>query len=302
MHFQYESMSEILETLRNHLQTSATLTFKVLNPDISEGVYAGEIVEEHIYRSYRTWMDVATILECRMLTPHIVSKNLVEITLKRLDNKRSFHQIKLDDKREKYGSDSTFFRIHKNEEASFIDAYTKALQNITIESRKSILNLGVNRADEFVTIQNLLPSNIFEDIKLVGIDHSKSAIEYAEQKFKSADFYCHDINRLDELKLQKFDLIVSIGTLQSPGINFKPFFNALIQNYLNPNGAVILGFPNSRWLDAEMIYGAKMANYSESDLSLLINDIHYCKKYLQQKKFKVRLSGKEYIFLSAFKS
>lgn len=302
MHFQYESMSEILETLRKHLQTSETLSFIVLNPDISEGTYAGEVVEEHIYRSYRTWMDVAAILECRMLTPQIVSNNLVEIRLKKLNSSRSFHKTKLDDKSEKYGINSTFFRINKNEETSFIDTYTKALKSIKIEGRKSILNLGVNRADEFQTIQNILPSELFEGMNLVGVDHSKSAIEYAKNRFKQASFYAHDINKIDELHLGKFDLIISIGTLQSPGINFKPFFNTLVQNYLNQDSAVILGFPNSRWIDGEMIYGAKMPNYRESDLSLLINDIHYCKKYLQQKKFKVRLSGKEYIFLSAFKA
>lgn len=302
MHFQYESMSEILETLQKHFQRSNTLTFEVLNPDISEGSYAGEIIQEHIYRSYRTWMDVANILECRMLTPQVTSSNLIKITFKKLNNSRSFHKSKLDDKSEKYGLGSTFSRINKNEEASFINAYTKALKNIKIEGRKSILNLGINRADEFETIQNLVPSEIFEGMNLVGIDHSKSAIEYAQNRFKQASFYAHDINKIDELALSKFDLLISIGTLQTLGINFKPFFNSLIQNYLQDSAVIILAFPNSRWIDGEMVYGAKMVNYSESDLSLLINDIHYCKKYLQQKKFKVRIYGKEYIFLSAFKT
>jgi hypothetical protein len=48
-----------------------------------------------------------------------------------------------------------------------------------------------------------------------------------------------------------------------------------------------------------MVYGAKMRNYRESDLSLLLGDIDYAKRYLQQKKFTVRISGKEYLFLTA---
>ena len=112
-------------------------------------------------------------------------------------------------------------------------------------------------------------------------------------------FYSHDINDLDALSLEPSDLIISIGTLQSPGINYKPFLQTLIQEHLNRDGAIILGFPNSRWIDGEMIYGAKMRNYKESDLSLVLSDIDYAKRYLQQKKFTVRISGKEYIFLTA---
>jgi hypothetical protein len=31
----------------------------------------------------------------------------------------------------------------------------------------------------------------------------------------------------------------------------------------------------------------------------LYKDVYFCKKYLQQKKFKVTLTGKEYVFLTA---
>ncbi len=76
---------------------------------------------------------------------------------------------------------------------------------------------------------------------------------------------------------------------------------SLVQNHLMYNGAVILGFPNSRWIDTELIYGAKAPNYSYSEMSLVFNDVIFCKKYLQQKKFRVTLTGREYIFLTATK-
>lgn len=75
----------------------------------------------------------------------------------------------------------------------------------------------------------------------------------------------------------------------------------LIQNYLKKDAAIILGFPNSRWIDDTLIYGAKIKNYSFSEMGLLINDIFFAKKYLQQKKFKVHIFGREYIFLSAYR-
>lgn len=74
---------------------------------------------------------------------------------------------------------------------------------------------------------------------------------------------------------------------------------SLVQNYLEDKGSVILGFPNCRWIDGEMIYGAKAPNYVYSELSILFNDVIFCKKYLQQKKYRVTITGKDYIFLTA---
>ncbi|MFA6630197.1 MAG: methyltransferase, partial [Sulfuricurvum sp.] len=103
------------------------------------------------------------------------------------------------------------------------------------------------------------------------------------------------------LNLGRFDLIITIGTLQSSTLEFKSLFASLVQEYLSKEGAIILGFPNCRWMGGEMIYGAKAPNYPYSEMSILIKDIYYCKKYLQQKKFRVTLTGKDYLFLTATK-
>ncbi|MBS9782917.1 MAG: methyltransferase domain-containing protein, partial [Arcobacter sp.] len=141
----------------------------------------------------------------------------------------------------------------------------------------------------------------FMQKEFVGVDFSSTAINYAKKRFpfSNMQFFAKDIASLDELNLGKFDLIISIGTLQSSTLNFKQVFMNLIQNYLNPNGSIIFGFPNCRWYDGELIHGAKTLNYSFSEQSLLIKDIYFCKKYLQQKKFRVSISGKNYVFLSA---
>jgi trans-aconitate methyltransferase len=147
----------------------------------------------------------------------------------------------------------------------------------------------------------MLSKEEFENLKLVGIDHSITAINEARNRFPTNNFYASDINDIDELNLGKFDLIISIGTLQSPSINYKLFLMNLVQNYLGINGAIILGFPNSRWIGGELIYGAMAPNYNYSEMSLLYNDVIFAKKYLQQKKFRVTITGREYIFLTATK-
>jgi len=305
MRFTNESMLYVLSNLQEALEKQDKVSFEVLNPDCLQGVYAGKEIDIqgklYVYRGYKAWTDLAELLFCRMMTPKIINESMVSLCFEKLNLDESFH--KSDSGVEKYGTESSFFQIHKNEEPAFLLPYKHALKNVKIQNRNRVLDLGVNSGDEFELIKALLEQEQYANIDLTGIDYSASAIEYAQKKFleKNVTFIEHDINRLDELELGKFDLIISIGTFQSPNIDFKLFFMSLVQNYLNEGGAIILGFPNCRWMGGEMIYGAKVPNYAYSEMGMLYSDVMYCKKYLQQKKFRVTLTGKDYVFLTATK-
>jgi hypothetical protein len=297
-------MIEIISYLEEELKNKNEVLFEVLNPDIKIDIYAGEIIkienQEFVYRSYKSWSDLSELLFSKLLIVSINSQTVV-IKLQKLNKNDSFHKDLNDEKNEKYGEESTFFRINKNEEPAFLYAYMNALKNVKIQEKKNILNLGINKADEFEIIKKLVDEDVLNLMNFVGIDYSFSAIEYSKKRFPqdNFNFYNQDINKLDELNLKKADLIISIGTLQSSGLNFKLLFMDLIQNYLEDKGSIILGFPNCRWINGEMIYGAKAANYSYSEQSVLYKDVYFCKKYLQQKKYRVTLTGKNYLFLTA---
>lgn len=303
--FTSESMTTIFFWAQKTLKEAETITIEVLNPDIGRGHYAGETLtingSNYLYRSYKGWSDLGELLFCRMLTPKPISENTIAITYEKLDLSDSFHHC--DAQEEKYGITSRFAAIHKNEEPAFLSPYLRALRNVKIGEKKRVLNLGINTGDEFDLIRQILPREEYLNLELIGIDHSESAISVARERFDegNATFYAHDINNLDSLGLGKFDLIITIGTLQSSGLEFKPLFMSLVQNYLSTDGAIILGFPNCRWMGGEMIYGAKAPNYPYSEMSILVKDIYYCKKYLQQKKFRVTLTGKDYLFLTGTK-
>lgn len=281
---------------------------EILNYFYSIKIDDGEILEllfldedlENI--GYKAFVDLAQLFFMKLLPPVKMDKATTLLRFKKLHTNLSFHANR-EKSSEKYGVQSDFFKIDKTSQFSFLYYYQQALNVCDFKSRKRVLNLGVNRGDEFEIIKEMLPKEIFNGMEFVGIDYCESAIEYAKERFadENMEFICHDINRLDELMLGKFDLIISIGTLQSSGINFNSTFMSLYQNMLESGGAVVLGFPNCRWIDGEMIYGAKAPNYSFSELSLMLKDIHFCKKYLQQKKYRVVVSGKEYLFLSGIK-
>lgn len=300
--FTVEPLVEILTWGQSVLNEFDTLTFEVLNPDSAHGIYAGESItiegKNYLYRGYKAWSDLGEILFCRMLTPKVLSDHTVQISYKKLDLSDSFHYSEA--KEEKYGTQSKFSALHKNEEPAFLSPYLRALKSAKVGEKKRILNLGINTGDEFDLIRQILPHEEYLNLELVGIDHSQTAIAHARERFSegNASFYVHDINDLASLELGTFDLIISIGTLQSPGIDFKLLFMQLVQEYLTREGAIILGFPNCRWMGGEMIYGAKAPNYPYSEMTLLYKDVYYCKKYLQQKKFRVTLTGKDYIFLT----
>jgi len=285
--------------MNKFINTNMMDIFDILSSEI-KNTNIGEIVQFQIKEEgvdYKIWLDLSHLLFCKMLTP-IVDGIMLTMRFKKLNIAESFHN---DDTtiESKYGVTSTFATIDKNNQPAFLVHYLKALKNVKVDTRIRILNLGVNSGEEFEVLKNY--SKNFENLELVGIDYCSSAIEEAKKNFndENISFLVGDINDLESLNLGTFDLIISIGTLQSTNLDFNKVFMNIVQNYLKKDGSMILGFPNCRWIDGEMIYGGMVKNYNFSELSLVFKDVNYCKKYLQQKKFRVTITGKDYIFLTA---
>ena len=274
--------------------------FRILQKTIeslnSRDVFEFELIDDEI--DFKALVDLAQVLYCKVLPPKILENSYI-ISLQKLNKDSSFHNTP-SDVEEKYGTNSSFATINKISQPSFIIHYLKALQSVNIRNRLRVLNLGVNSGEEFKVIKEYASN--YRNIELVGVDYCSSAIEKAKEDFKddkNTTFLQADINKLEELGLGKFDLIITIGTLQSSNIDFNKTFMNIVQNYLKTDGAMIMGFPNCRWIDGEMIYGAMVKNYNYTELSNLYKDVNFYKKYLQQKKFRVTITGKDYIFLTA---
>lgn len=137
-----ESLSEILNFIILSLKDNNEATFEVLNPDIIDHTFSGEIVsindELFIYRGIKAWVNLAELLGCKIGMPKTISKHLIEITFKKLNTSNSFHTISMPKKEEKYGSDSEFARISKNEEPTFLYHYIQTLKAVDINRRKSM--------------------------------------------------------------------------------------------------------------------------------------------------------------------
>lgn len=293
----------ILNEKLKGLKFNDILEFEVINPDISNE-FSGTVIEtdsrKYIYRPFKVWSDLAEILHCKIMTPKQLKNNRILIRYRLLDVSKSWHNNSGSDITERYGCGSEFSKIFKFEEPYFLNDFIRSLNEAGVKSGMKVLDLGINRADEFKVYRDYFKSSS-ETSTFTGVDHCASAIVKAKTDFKPPkyQFYRHDISDLSSLDLPKQDLVISIGTLQSPEFDGKSVLRYIVQNLLTSDGSIILGFPNSRYIDCEVVYGAKTKNYTESNMNLLIKDVSFFKKYLQQHKFNIDTFGKYYVFMVA---
>lgn len=291
---------------------ATTIELDVLDPDLGRGRYAGETVEVdgvlYLHRSLRVWVDLAERLGLRLALPRPLAPPRVRIILERLDPAARLRPD-ADDPTEKYGTASQYARIAKHEDPAFVIDLAEALARVTDvpraapTTRARVLDLGVNRGDELALVTTLAPA--LRDAVLVGIDHSASAIAHARERFAGApnvQLHAADIASLPALGLGRFDLVLSIGTLQSPGIDDREVLRQIVQHHLAPDGAIILGVPNCRYVDGEVEYGTRMKNFRQPELGLLVKDVAFYRKYLQQHHRQVFVTGKHYVLVTAVSS
>ncbi len=319
--FRTEPLLEIIA----YLETGDSLSIAVPDPDLGRGLYAGEPTDHGIHRPFRTWVDLAERLGLRILTPRPLAPPLIELRFERLDRAA---KLRLDpaDPTERYGASSEFARISKLEDPSFVLDLRDALVRVRVLSdgqygplhittpgraavrdlsaavssqpqittpgrgRVRILDLGVNTGDEIALLRGLGVGQA--DAEIVGVDHSASALDVARTRFPDVTLIEANLGSLAGLGLGRFDVVMSFGTLQSPGIDDRELVRRIVQDHLTPEGGVILGFPNARYVDGEIEHGTRMKNFRQPELGLLVKDVAFYRKYLQQHGRQVFVTGK----------
>jgi SAM-dependent methyltransferase len=279
------------------------LTFRALDPDRSAGAFAGEVVElsgrRYRHRPLGSWLELAERLGCRLHTPEIEGV-LVRLAFSKLAE-ASWHDTGSStggSDSESYGQGSAFARVQKLEEPAFLLDYLEALGRVGLAPGSRVLSLGVGRGDELIPFETLFPGY---QLTFTGVDHSASALAGARERFSGENyrFIQADLNALGGLEGGRYDLVVSIATFQSPGVGGHTLIREVVQRQLSGRGAVIIALPNCRYRDGEVVYGAKMKNFARPDLSLVVKDLAFYRKYLQQHEFRVAITGKTYLFLTA---
>ena len=283
------------------------ISFSVLDPDLGRGRYAGELVDRGgrraLHRPWRVWIELADRLELRMLTPRPspAGDGLVLLRFEPLAAARWQDDAPAlsDDRTERYGAHSGYARIAKAEEPGFVLDLAEALERCQLPAGAAVLDLGVNDGDELALMMALCPP--LRSARFVGVDHSASALAGARARFsqEQVQLHCADLGALEPLGLGRYDLVVCLGTLQSPGVDDRALLRRVVQEHLRPRGAVVLGLPNCRYRDGELCHGARMRNFRQPELGLVVKDLAFYRKYLQQHDRQVFLTGHHTLLLTA---
>ncbi|MEZ4398756.1 MAG: class I SAM-dependent methyltransferase [Kofleriaceae bacterium] len=267
---------------------------RVVDPDLGGALPTGAAVAGGRHRSLRVWVELADRLGLRLRGPRPDGAGRVQLGFE----PRDAAAPPSPDPRERYGTASAFAGIAKSEEPGFLLDLADALDRADLPPRPRILELGINTGDAIALLGALRP-----DLTpvVVGVDHSASALTAARARLAGVDVTLveADLAQLPTLDLGRFDLVLAIGTLQSPGVDDRALLRHLIQARLTATGAVILGVPNCRYHGGELVPGARMRNFSQPELGLIVKDVAFYRKYLQQHDREVFVTGHHYWFVTA---
>lgn len=285
-------MHVVLARIRDLLAVHGEARFLVPNPDLGAGLYPGEKTSVGTHRPYTAWVDLADRLECRFLTP-TAHGNFVELRF------TPIAPTTRDRSPSRYGADSDFQRIDKLEDPVFLDDMLEALRRTSPPPRARVLHVGVNGGRELALLDLAFAGHAFD---VVGVDVDESALDVARRRFPQYAYRALNVNDLPDKTLGRFDLIVALSILQSPGVDTDRVFRALLRDHLTPGGAVILGFPNARYVGGEVSYGARLVNFRKPDLSLLMKDVALVRRHLQKHGFRVYVTGKYEVLVTGVRA
>jgi len=278
------------------------LEIEVPSPDLAPGLYPGEPTRgEHAglrARGMRVWADLAEVLGLRLLVPRPAEPPFTTLVFEVMDQSADLHAALPTESTMRYGATSPFTRIDKLEDPWFLHTYRLALEEIAPRPDDRVLFAGCGRGDEIALLlsrEGIEP----ERIRITGIDHAGSALDAARARFPHARFLEADLGRLDILEDVRYALIVAIGVLQSPGLDGKSLFQRLLDRHLCQRAGVIIAWPNVRYVDGELCFGARSKNYRSGELGLLVKDLAWYRGLLAKRGFTTTIRGKYDLILSA---
>ncbi len=260
----------------------------VHDPDLDRGAFPGRAGAGAIHRPWRVWTELADRLDARLSIRTGLTGEHVALRFDPLDRDRVPAR---GEGNEAYGAASGFAQIKKLEDPGFVIDLREALGRARLPSAPRVLDLGVNTGDELALVYMAAP-----DALVTGIDHAATALDIARTRWPSATFVQGDV--AEPLAVGRFDLIIAIGMMQIGNLDDRALLRRLVQDHLAPTGTVLLGVPNCRYIDGEVSFGARMRNFSQPELGLVIKDIAFYRKYLQQHHLQVFVTGRNYLFVT----
>lgn len=291
-----QSLINLKYTLHQLLQNDDVVVL-FPNPQSPSSYYEGEVFElggdQVRFRSLRAWLELSEILGVTFHLEHI-DLGWCTATLRRSNTlKHSWHRAALSSGHtEKYGTMSDYSRINKLEEPHILNDLTQAFSHLQVPLKSRILAMGCNQGDEIFAFWQQMTRVQKDTCHLMGIDHSKSAIEQARLKYPQLSFHIEDVNHIDSKLFGELDVLIALNILHSPSLNGHLLFKTWVKSLLKTYSSVIVGLPNCRYHGYELRFGAVTKHHRKGqDRSLMLSDAQFYMRYLRQQGFNVVVTG-----------
>ena len=178
----------------------------------------------------------------------------------------------------------------------FLFTLQEALRRVAPPPGGRVLALGVNAGRELDALTLTFPDLA---LHVTGLDLDPDAVAAARARHPDGHFEVRDVRELPDETLGRFDLVLALSLLQSPGIRQDVLISALVRQHLTAGGGLVLGFPNARYRDGTLSYGARTRNYRRPDLSLITADVTDARRRLQKHGFRMFVTGKYELLVTA---
>lgn len=297
-------VTEAARWLRDRLREHGVAELLVPDPDEGPGGWPGEPRPDGSARlDLRAWLDLADAVGARLRTPrpHPPRPDVgpgparLRLRFERLAGEADLHA---DGGRpaDRYAADGDFARVRKMALPGFVLPLLDALAFAAPRAPERVLVAGCHRGDELDALAQATPPVPPE--RVTGVDRQQDALAEARRRHPRARFVNADLAALPA-ELGRFDLIVAIGVLQSPELDGPAVLRSLVRDHAAPIGGLVMGLPCSRFVDGEVVWGARTRNYAETDLSLVVRDLAGHRRYLHQQGYRTRIGGRYDLLLTA---
>lgn len=278
-----------LRARRKAAPVGSILEIDAVDPDAFPSHFDGEPTPLGRARSWAGWSEIAEVLDCALATPRPLEAERICVRLRVL-SAEGWHKQTPSGDPEKYGAESTFSRVPKFEDPHLLTAFERAIGFVKPTTGARVLSVGCNQGAELVQTERL----IGPCAALIGIDHSASAIAVAQARYPQPPYAFHCADLRDALQVEPVDLIIAINTLHSPTLDGSKILRRLVRDHLRPNGAVILGLPNSRFVGPHQRFGTQVRGQ-------IFRDLAAHRRYFNQHRFNTLVVGKHTVLLAARK-
>ncbi len=306
------SMRELRRAVREAsrlIPAGGLFTLFCLDPDeFPDHLWPGELGDNgHRFRPWRQVIELTRLFPLNMRTPRSVD-NLpvlrIDLVIGSMDDRHGSdesHDPSSDTEcstsaeqrpdethprnelSERYGAATNYRRFDRLEEPEILDDTLYALAAMRPRSARRVLSIGVNDGRELELFREVGAGSV----ELWGIDWSESGIRSCRERFPehAERMLQHDIERLGELDLPTFDIVLALNTLHCTTLDRDKTLKQL-GRVVTAETQWLITVPNCHFGADDIRRRPLDRNHARHDRRKALKDVQYLTRYFHRAGYR----------------